>query len=330
MHDTPLMDRVIRRVSLLMPNLFAANAALLGLHFLMKNRRLPRTPVQEQASLSDYVFWKSIGYWSDFERACVDKETAKHVARQLCPQIGIPELIDVFPVQGLSYQAFRRKLLAYGGRAAVAKPTHGSGAILFLDGELSERELRKFHRDCRASYFQLFREGQYYRLEKKVLIERRVSDRASRRGVADDYKFFCSRGHAFLCQINVDRFGDHRLINMTVPDFTDSGVEYGTHRPDTLPERPPRWNDFVRFAERLSQPFEFVRVDLYDGDDDIYFGEFTFTPGAGLTSFSEADFDRWLMVQVRQASDGPASWAAHPRKPRTVPRLLRRIVRKAS
>ena len=298
MHAAPLMDRIIRRISLLTPNLFAANAALLGLHFLVKNRRLPRAPMGDQATLSDYVFWRAIGFWSAFEKACVDKESAKQIARRLCPEIGISELIDVFPLAGLDYPAFRTRMLAYRGRSVVAKPTHGCGTILFLENEIGETELEKFYRDCQTSYFHLFRERQYHHLEKKVLIERRIADRTERRKSADDYKFFCSRGRAFLCQINIDRFGDHRLVNATVPDFADSGIEYGTSRPDQGFKRPPRWNDFVRFAEALSQPFEFVRVDLYDGEDGIYFGEFTFTPGAGLTHFSDPGFDRWLLTQL--------------------------------
>jgi hypothetical protein len=299
MHAAPLMDRILRRVSFYMPNLFAANAALLGLHFLVKNRRFPRTPEKNGAALSDYLFWKSIGSWNGFERACVDKESAKRVARQLCPEIGIPEVIEVFPLAEMSYRTFRERIMAYRGQPAVAKPTHGCGALLFMEDDMGEEELRKFYRDCRASYFQLFREGQYYQLEKKVIIERSLGDRSKGRKSADDFKFFCSRGHAFLCQINLDRFGDHRLINVTVPDFADSGVEYGTRRPDLMPDKPARWGDMVRFAAALSRPFEFVRIDLYNGGDDIYFGEFTFTPGAGLTHFSDAGFDRWLLGQLQ-------------------------------
>ena len=202
MHAAPVMDRILRRISLLTPNLFAANLALLGLHFLIKNHRLPRAPGNDGASLSDYVFWRSIGSWDEFERACVDKESARRVARELSPTIGIPQLIDVFPLAGLTYPAFRDRLLRHRGEPLVVKPTHGCGAVLFLDEAVDETALRKFYRDCRLSYFELFREGQYFRLEKKVLIERRLADRATGRKSADDYKFFCSHGQVFLCQIN--------------------------------------------------------------------------------------------------------------------------------
>lgn len=298
MHDAPMLDRVVRHVSLHMPNLFAANAALLGLHYFVRNRTLPRALSSEKAGLMDYIFWKSIGPWNNFEKACVDKELSKVIARGLCPDIVNAETLDVFPVDGMSFTAFKARLRSFMGQRVLAKPTHGSGAVLFLEEAAGEQTLRKFYRDCRASYFPLFREGQYHKLEKKVLVERIIGDAAGRKA-PDDYKFFCSRGRVFLCQINVDRYGDHRLVNMLVPDFLDSGVEYGTHRPDTPVAMPARWGEFVAHAEKLSAPFEFARIDLYDGEDGIYFGEFTFTPGAGLTNFSDREFDRWLLRQLR-------------------------------
>ena len=299
MHDTPLFDRVIRHISLRTPNLFPANVALLGLHYAVRNRSLPKALSSARAGLMDYIFWKSVGQWSDFERACVDKELAKLIARHLCPAVAIARPLDIFPVGGQSYAVFRERLLAFAGEPAVAKPTHGSGAVLFLDEQLDEKTLRKFYRECQVSYFPLFREGQYHRLEKKVLIECKIGD-AENRKAPDDYKFFCSRGRAFLCQVNVDRYGDHRLVNMSVPGFEDTGVEYGTRRPEREMEPPPRWHHMVACAERLSSSFEFVRIDLYDGRDDIYFGEFTFTPGAGLTNFSDRRLDRWLLEQLRR------------------------------
>lgn len=304
MHDMPVFDRVVRHVSLRTPNLFTANVALLGLHYFARNRVFPRPLSSPRAGLMDYVFWKSVGPWSEFERACVDKEICKPIVRHMCPEIGIAEALEVFPLAGLSYDGFRKLLLAHRGEHAVAKPTHGSGTVLFLEDAVDERKLRKFYRECQANYFALFREGQYHELEKKVLVERSLGDPATGRKAPDDFKFFCSRGRAFLCQINVDRYGDHRLVNMSVPDFVDSGVEYGTRRPDRPVPMPARWADLVAYAERLSEPFEFVRLDLYEAHDGIYFGEFTFTPGAGLTNFSDRKFDRWLLRQLRREPIG--------------------------
>ena len=46
-------------------------------------------------------------------------------------------------------------------------------------------------------------------------------------------------------------------------------------------------SDLVRIAEKLAAPFPFVRVDLYDVDGKIYFGEMTFTPAKGTLIFDD-------------------------------------------
>ena len=44
----------------------------------------------------------------------------------------------------------------------------------------------------------------------------------------------------------------------------------------------------IEYAEKLSQNFEFVRMDFHiDKNDDIYFSEFTFTPNAGTRVFTD-------------------------------------------
>lgn len=139
MHASPITDRVIRHVSLHTPNLFAANVALLGLHYFLRNHFLPHALSSDKAGLMDYIFWRSVGPWSAFEKSCVDKDLSKEVANRLCPRIGIAEPLAVFPLAGLSFSEFRRRLLVFTGQSAVAKPTHGSGAVIFLDEQPPDR-----------------------------------------------------------------------------------------------------------------------------------------------------------------------------------------------
>ena len=57
----------------------------------------------------------------------------------------------------------------------------------------------------------------------------------------------------------------------------------GLKQPDGYrPPAPERIASMAAAARALAAPFEFVRVDLYDGADGIYFGELTFTPAASL------------------------------------------------
>ena len=48
----------------------------------------------------------------------------------------------------------------------------------------------------------------------------------------------------------------------------------------------------IQIAEKLAQNIPFVRVDFYEINDKLYFGELTFFPGAGLTKFEPEEFDQ--------------------------------------
>ncbi len=53
-------------------------------------------------------------------------------------------------------------------------------------------------------------------------------------------------------------------------------------------------------AENLASPFPFVRVDLYDCNGRIYFGEMTFFPGSGFWKITPEKYDymfgEWLDI----------------------------------
>jgi len=52
--------------------------------------------------------------------------------------------------------------------------------------------------------------------------------------------------------------------------------------PASIPPKPEHLKEMVILAEKLSSDFEFVRVDVYDFNGKIYFGELTFSPWGGI------------------------------------------------
>ena len=59
---------------------------------------------------------------------------------------------------------------------------------------------------------------------------------------------------------------------------------------DTL-EKPKNFEKMIELAGILAKDFPFVRVDFYDIEDKIYFGELTFCPGSGFNPFIPAEWD---------------------------------------
>lgn len=98
-------------------------------------------------------------------------------------------------------------------------------------------------------------------------------------GTPDDYKFHCfnSDEGSFSCIIQVDsnRFDDHRqtIFDQT---FTPIDMQFaGQFRHDVTPKRPAALDDMLRIARELSSGFDYIRIDLYDTNKGIFFGEMT-------------------------------------------------------
>ena len=69
--------------------------------------------------------------------------------------------------------------------------------------------------------------------------------------------------------------------------------------------KPLQYEKMVELAEKLSQEIPFVRVDFYEVDGKIYFGELTFYPGSGFEEFTPEKWDyklgEWIdLSQVKQ------------------------------
>jgi hypothetical protein len=101
-----------------------------------------------------------------------------------------------------------------------------------------------------------------------------------------------------------DRFGLAPRGNVYDADWNHLDITIGEYARSTAPERrPANLAAILDAAEKLSHGFDYVRVDLYAPDDSIYFGELTFTPGAGVVPMfpDRVDFE-WGNLFARRLS----------------------------
>jgi len=69
--------------------------------------------------------------------------------------------------------------------------------------------------------------------------------------------------------------------------------------PEDKTPKPACLDEMLKAAEKLSEPFPFVRCDFYAVGDKLYFGELTFTPAGGLHT-SETEIDGKSMAEYLQ------------------------------
>ena len=170
----------------------------------------------------------------------------------------------------------------------VIKPNNGSGdAIIITDKSKCDTAdiRRRLDRSLRTRYGLNSAETHYAAIKPMILAEKLLAADQTFSSSMVDYKFFCADGEPLLCLVYYNR-GNMATHEMHYAAF-DTG--WNKHdewlrptdkfRPADVP-RPEKLEECLRICRILSKGLPFVRVDLYISGDNIYFGEFTFTPNA--------------------------------------------------
>lgn len=109
-----------------------------------------------------------------------------------------------------------------------------------------------------------------------------------------DYKFICFDGKAYYCWVDTDRYHGHKR---NVYDMNWKLQEWHQYNYSISKEeipKPDNFEEMVRIAERLAAGFSHVRVDLYNVNGKIYFGEMTFTNSSGFEKIEPIEADYML------------------------------------
>jgi hypothetical protein len=213
-------------------------------------------------------------------------EVREFVARRIGPEYLIPLILTTTDPLAIDFAALPR--------SCVAKVNCGSGFNIFIRDTKSAdwtEILAKLQSWLRFPYHTAHREWAYEQMIKRVLIEALLQDEDGI--LPDDYKFHVFHGKVRMIQVHYDRFAAHR-INLYDEHFRLLDVEYqGPHT--TEPRAPPTLlAAMIAVSEKLAAGFPYARIDLYQHQERIYFGEITHYPGAGLGVFDPPDFDRAL------------------------------------
>lgn len=169
----------------------------------------------------------------------------------------------------------------------VLKCTHDSGGLIIVKDKtkLDKTAARnRIEKSLKTNYYYLGREWPYKDVKPRVIAEAYMEDSAT--AELRDYKFFCFNGEAKCYKVDFDRFIGHRANYFTV-DGKLLKLGEAVCPPDFKKEitAPATLKLMRKLAEKLSKTQTFLRVDFYDVDGTIYFGELTFFPASGFGRF---------------------------------------------
>ena len=226
----------------------------------------------------------------------VDKAEAKEYVKEILgdgaeqyiiPTLGVWNCFDEINFENLPNQF-------------VLKTTHDSGGVAVVKDKstMNLADVRKkIERSMNNNFFYEHREYPYKNIKPRIIAEQYMVDESGKE--LKDYKFFCFDGEPKMLFVATDRPFDTRF------DFFDikwNHLPFKQGHPLATKEikKPAGFDKMLELSRKLSKGFPHVRVDLYDINGDIYFGELTFFHFSGNVPFEPEVWDykigEWLKL----------------------------------
>ena len=229
----------------------------------------------------------------------VDKYAAKqYVAAKIGEQYIIPTLGVWEHFDDIDFDSLPNQF--------VLKCTHDSGGLVVCKDKSSLDKTaarEKLEKSLKQNYYWSGREWPYKNVPPRIIAEKYMSNNQEKdnEGILlsinensdlKDYKFYCFNGTMKFVMINSDRNSDKPTkADYFDRDFNWLDFTWGYAHAEIRPEKPEKFEEMVFLAEKLSKGLSHIRVDFYECDGKVYFGELTFYDGSGFDAIEPIEWD---------------------------------------
>lgn len=218
----------------------------------------------------------------------VDKiEVKKYIAEVIGSEYVIPTIGVWSKPEDIDWNSLPNKF--------ILKTSHGSGGtgvVICTDkNQLDKKKaVELLDSNMNADAYATLREWPYKNIPHRILAEQLLEKDPLYKDVPD-YKFYCFNGVPKVLLIATNRFSSHNFnyydmnferLNIISSAGSNAAVEFS---------KPAQFEEMKQIAEKLSQGFYHVRVDLYYSNNKIYFGELTFYDSSGFDNLSSDSVD---------------------------------------
>ena len=225
----------------------------------------------------------------------VDKhEVKQYIIEKIGPEYLIPTLGVWDRFEDINFDALPNQF--------VLKCTHDSGGLVICkDKSRLDRgkAAAKINGCLKHNFFWGEREWPYKDIKPRILAESYMEDNVTHE--LRDYKFFCFNGEAKALFIATER-GSKEETKFDFFDMEGNHLPFTNGHPnaDIPPDLPTQMEKMRELAEKLSKGIPQVRVDFYEADGKVYFGEMTFFHWSGMMPFVPECWDEifgsWIVL----------------------------------
>ncbi|WP_396634860.1 ATP-grasp fold amidoligase family protein [Maribacter sp. R86514] len=191
---------------------------------------------------------------------------------------------------------------------SIIKANHdSSGGIFVYDkSKINWDEVQQsFEERLKSNYYLVSREWQYKNIEPRIIVEKLLQDKNG--GIPFDYKLHCFNGKVRMISVDMGRGSDQHYRNWYNTNWEREEFRWSSPKENgksTDPssedlERPKTLKEMIRLSKLLAKAFKYVRVDWYDVDGKLYFGEITFHHDGGFRPILPEIWDKKLGNELK-------------------------------
>ena len=251
--------------------------------------------LENPITFNEKLQWLKLNYRKDELTTIVDKYAVlEYIKNELGEEYLIPLLGVWDSEEDIDFGALPDKF--------VLKCNHNSGLGMCICKDKSKLDINEVKKGLKKgleqNYYLTGREWPYKNVKRKIICEKFMTDSS---GGLVDYKFFCFNGEVDSVMVCLDRhLGDTKFY------FFDENWELrrynirGKNAPEGFTvEKPSCMDKMFDIARKLAKDHPYVRVDLYECNGQIYFGELTFFPDSGFDANILPETDRCFGEKIK-------------------------------
>lgn len=281
MHQDSNLKRLFYRLSLLIPDSW-----YLSLKYYKNFRRFP--DLKHPKTFNEKLQWLKLHDRKPIYTTMVDKYEAKqYVANIIGEEYIIPTLGVWNRAEDINFDSLPNQF--------VLKATHDSGRVVICKDKttLNRAEIiKEMRKSLQRNFYAVGREWPYKNVKRRIIAETFMVNESDTE--LKDYKVFCLNGQPEIIEVDYGRFTKHmRNIYDKEWNFIEMEIQYPSDRTHKI-QKPENFDKMLDLARKLSKGIPHVRVDFYNIDNQLYWGELTFFHGSGMEHFNPKEWDKRL------------------------------------
>lgn len=257
--------------------------------------------LENPQTFDERIWYLKINVRDPLNNKCSDKYRVREYVKECGLEFILNELYAAYSsVEEIEFDSLPER--------CFLKCNNGSGANMIYDRNKEfeyERFKIEFKKALKEDYYWAGREWNYRHIKPMILCEKVLEDKNGKLPL--DYKIMCFAGEPKLLFLDIGvatEQGEHaEEYYRNIYDMEFNLLPVKETRDNYLgPEivKPQNWDKMVEYARILSKPFRHCRVDLYNLDGKIYFGEITFHHGGGCNDIQPEEWaykiGQWIPI----------------------------------